>query len=186
MFHRPGFELQDRLYHVDGKREVSVRKLLAQEFVVDARLRFRPENYVFAKLDDESIENQTNRALDELKSAVIAPSGLLVAQALYEGFPLRDREPRQTLRLARSKDAFRLERFDRTIEGFDWKEIDTQNKDFNELPHARSWLAWNVESLARECIERSLKEADGLRVETRWMDDLDKLKWDASFGWYRA
>ena len=76
----------------------------------------------------------------------------------------------------------------RTIEILDWLKLDQPEIDFNELPHPKAWLAWDVESLARACIERGLEEVEGLRVETRWMDDdeLRKLKWDASFGWHRA
>ena len=188
VFRRPGFELTDSLYKIDGKREVSLRKLLGETFVVDARLRFRGDRYAFARLDDESIKNQTDKALGKLYTAGLAPSATLVAQAFYEGFPLRDREPRQTLRLIAVEDSFVLERRNRTMEGLEWEKIERLEIEFNVPPHPNAWLAWDIESLVRECNERGLKETDGLRVETRWMDDnqLRKLRWDASFGWHQA
>lgn len=185
VFQRPGLEQAGRLYTMpSGEREVSMRRLLGERFVVDARLRFCRDTYRLAQLDDDSIAKQTGDVVQRLTSAADHPHPGLLTQRFYEGFPLRSSEPRQTLRLAVENGIPRLERLEFTVSGFQWIERRAEIRE--ERPHPDAWLAWDLDELIGACKTQGLSEEDGLRLETRWMDDLSRLTWDRSFGWLRV
>lgn len=184
VFSKPGLESDEALYRWEGQRAVSMGWLLGSSFVVDARLRFRGDRHPLAQLDDQSVAARIALPMRLLTSAGDAPAASLVAQGFYEKYPLRDRQPRQTLRVVERDGQWRLQRWDETLLGADWLDVPSPGVDFNTPAHPQAWMAWSPDELSQACMDRNLDPSLGLRVETRWMDDLRTLRWDPGWGWH--
>jgi CRISPR-associated endonuclease/helicase Cas3 len=183
VFHRPGLEEPGHLYRdPNGRRAVAVSRLLGVRYPIDARLRFDTENYLFAALDDKSTRRQLEKPLKILASTGSSPSPVLTAQGFYERFPLREREPRQILRVRPDEGELLIERYEQTDEGAAWIERRGVRTTHNQI-HPKAWLAWDVPDLLEACETLGVDPLEALRVETRAID-LSRLEWDRSFGWY--
>lgn len=197
VFVRPGLEGDYPGSH--GKKAYPKHRasaLLANEFTVDARLRFRTEQYELSRLDDASLTAALAMPLEMITSTATSPDPKLMAQVFYDAYPLR--EPSSKLELTVDPKLIpeqRLKRWERTVTG--WRSLPTEFGGGKGLQdrHPFDWLAWDLEELveAAEKLDLSVDQCLSVEVNLPLRGDevdaaeaLQRLRWDRSFGFWSA
>lgn len=197
VFIRPGLE-DDYPRDSGGKAYPKHRlsALLASEFTVDARLRFRTEQYELSRLDDVSLTAALAMPLEMITSTALHPDPKLMAQAFYDAYPLREPSFKVELTVDPELDSNkRLKRWEKTAAG--WRSLVTEYGEGQgtQTRHPRDWLAWNLDELVEEAQALDLSADQCLCVEVnlpghgddvKSADALKRLRWDRSFGFWTA
>jgi CRISPR-associated endonuclease/helicase Cas3 len=197
VFVRPGLEgdfpraLGEKAY---PKHRLSA--LLANEFTVDARLRFRTEQYELSRLDDASLTAALTMPLEMITSTAIRPDPKLMAQVFYDAYPLREPSFKVELTVDPELDPDRqLKRWEKTAAG--WRPLVTEYGEGHgtQARHPLDWLAWNLDELIEAAQALDLSADQCLCVEVNMprrgddaesADALKQLRWDRSFGFWMA
>ncbi|MFM2056637.1 MAG: hypothetical protein RLY71_1022 [Pseudomonadota bacterium] len=193
VFVRPGLEAD--YPGTNGRKAYPshrICQLLGNEFAIDARLRFRTEQYQLSRLDDDSLHATLGPPLDTLVSTATVPDRTLMAQVFYDAYPLRAASDKQELVIDPDLDADRrLWRWEHTDRGWCRQE---SNYGGATPRHAMDWLAWDLEQLIEACHDLDVPVELCLTVEIPWPsrgDDADRaaalqsIQWDRSFGFHR-
>ncbi len=196
VFVRPGLEgdfpraLGEKAY---PKHRLSA--LLANEFTVDARLRFRTEQYELSRLDDASLTAALTMPLEMITSTAIRPDPKLMAQVFYDAYPLREPSFKVELTVDPELDPDRqLKRWEKTAAC--WRPLVTDYGDGQcTQRHPLDWLAWSLDELIEAAQALDLSADQCLCVEVNMprrgddaesADALKQLRWDRSFGFWMA
>lgn len=202
VFKWPGYEAYSDTESYEGLyRKQNLKDLLPwnedKQLVIDARLRFDKKNCLFAKEDDQQIEQYIKKYFYPEGKQVFSNTQVktrLLTEKLYQDTPLRS--------MRRQEVYF----FEYTSDGFEtYKQIDDgrleynpktdryqpkQNEKviFNTIPLLpNSWLAKTPEQLVELCDHYGIEPQEGCRVSLAVYQDED-VKWtyDYSFGIYRT
>ena len=196
VFVRPG--LENDYVPASGEKvypKHNLSELLAKEFVVDARLRFRTEQYMLSRLDDASLSAALRQPLQVITSTATAPECTLMAQVFYDAYPLRELSFKVALTVDPELDPdHRLKRWEKTAAG--WRPLVTDYGDGQcTQRHPLDWLAWSLDELIEAAQALDLSADQCLCVEVNMprrgddaesADALKQLRWDRSFGFWMA
>lgn len=196
VFVRPG--LENDYVPASGEKvypKHNLSELLAKEFVVDARLRFRTEQYMLSRLDDASLSAALRQPLQVITSTATAPECTLMAQVFYDAYPLRELSFKVALTVDPELDPdHRLKRWEKTAAG--WRPLVTDYGDGQcTQRHPLDWLAWSLDELieAAQALDLSADQCLCVEVNMPRRDDdaesadaLKQLRWDRSFGFWMA
>ncbi len=179
VFHRPGLEYE-MAQGVSSHPEHDLEQLIDFDAAttLDASLRFG--DHAFARYDDTSIRRQLDYPARLLFDRSESPAAVY-GTGLYEGYRLRDKDPRESWRVTFDDAGFpRFLRTDLTAE-----DLDRSGSVETVEPIANAWLSLSLTELAAACDALEVDHADGLCVEMLSRSEkrvLQSLVYDASFG----
>jgi CRISPR-associated endonuclease/helicase Cas3 len=168
VFCKPGYESTDAPY---STKDLAVLLDWQNLKAVDAGLMF--DGHRFAQFDNDAIDRMLNTPLDrQFDLNQVTP--WWIGQALYEAYPLRDKERQDEFYLDED-GKFRLIDFSGSVERRDL---------VHQEPSKNTWLTCDTDSLFEHCHSHGIAMKMGMKVTVPALKDNSVLIYDSSFGFF--